>query len=224
MALEDDANQTEMTPREIELLNKLEFLQSQVTDLHKSREATPGGPELLLEVQNLKDKLGEHSKQLQQSAEKLYAIEAENLVLRQENHTLGEASNKRKRFRTKVRPMASLYTPRDSEEVPRRPASTKDEPESREATNDRTQVQVDSDSDTEYEEYSPNDPDISDPALAAYLERVVFERSVTIQSMVERLPGHLLLFEEAIRGPTLIHLSWKRLLWWRCRESSLSQA
>ncbi|XP_056848895.1 uncharacterized protein LOC130499026 [Raphanus sativus] len=85
--------------------------------------------------------------------------------------------------------MASLYTQRDSEEVPRRPASTEDEPESRGAANDRTRVQVDSDSDTEDEEYSPDNPKISDPALAAYLERVVSERFGTIQSMVERLPG-----------------------------------
>ncbi|XP_056850812.1 uncharacterized protein LOC130500119 [Raphanus sativus] len=85
--------------------------------------------------------------------------------------------------------MASLYTPRHSEEVPRRPASTEDKPESRGAANDRTRVQVDSDSDMEDEEYSPDDPEISDPALAAYLERVVSERFGTIQSMVERLPG-----------------------------------
>ncbi|XP_056843177.1 uncharacterized protein LOC130495712 [Raphanus sativus] len=146
MALEDDTTQAKMTPREIELLNKLEFLQSQ-------------------------------------SAEKLDAIKMENLVLRQENLTLGETSNKRKRFRTRVRPMASLNTPRDGEEAPRRPVSADNEPEGREAANDGTRVQVDIDSDTEDEEYSPDDPGISDPALAAYLERVVSERFGTIQSM-----------------------------------------
>ncbi|XP_056847442.1 uncharacterized protein LOC130498105 [Raphanus sativus] len=69
------------------------------------------------------------------------------------------------------------------------PPPLKTEPESREAANDGTRVQVDSDSDTEDEEYSPDDPWISDSALAAYLERVVSERFGTIQPMVERLPG-----------------------------------
>ncbi|XP_056843226.1 uncharacterized protein LOC130495750 [Raphanus sativus] len=189
MALDDDTNQAEMTPREIELLNRLEILQSQVTDLHKARETTPGGHELLLEVQTLKDQLGEHSKQLLQSAEKLDAMEAENLVLRQENQTLGKTNNKRKRFRTKVRPMASLNTPRDGERTSHRPITTDDKPEGREAAHNATRVQVDSDSDTEDEEYSPDDPAILHPSLAAYLERVVSERFGTIQSMVERLPG-----------------------------------
>ncbi|XP_056864071.1 uncharacterized protein LOC130511209 [Raphanus sativus] len=182
-------HQAEMTPREIELLNRLEILQSQVTDLHKNRETTPGGHELLLEVQTQKDQLGEHSKQLQQSAGKLDAMEAENLVLRQENQTLGETSKKRKRFRTKVRPMASLNTPRDGERTSHRPVTTNDEPEGREAAHNETRVQVDSDSDAEDKEYSPDNPMISDLALAAYLERVVFEKFNTIQFMVERLPG-----------------------------------
>ncbi|XP_056847418.1 uncharacterized protein LOC130498091 [Raphanus sativus] len=85
--------------------------------------------------------------------------------------------------------MASLYTPHGGEEAPRRPASADNEPESRETANDETRVQVDSDSDAEDEEYSPDDPGISDPSLAAYLERVVSERFGTIQSMVERLSG-----------------------------------
>lgn len=72
---------------------------------------------------------------------------------------------------------------------PHRPISADDEPAKREAAHDATRVQVDSDYDTEDEEYSPDDPGISDPALAAYLEKVVSERFSTIQSMVERLPG-----------------------------------
>ena len=64
MTPEDDTNQVEATPREVELLNRLEALQSQITDLHKVQETMPGGHELLQEVQTLKDQLGEHSKQL----------------------------------------------------------------------------------------------------------------------------------------------------------------
>lgn len=48
---------------------------------------------------------------------------------------------------------------------------------------------VDSDSDMEDKEYSPDDPAISDPTKAAYLEKMFSERFNTIQSMVERLPG-----------------------------------
>ena len=128
---------------------------------------------LLQEVQTPKDQLGEHSKQLQQSAEKLDAMEAENLVLQQENQTLGATGNKRKQFRAKVRPMASLSTPRNDGGTSRQPAAAGDGPDSRETARDATRVQEDSDFDTEDEEYSPDDPKFPDPALAAYLERVV---------------------------------------------------
>lgn len=96
--------------------------------------------------------------------------------------------------------MASLNTPRDAEGAPHRPVSADNEPEAREAANDGTRVQVDSDSDMEDEEYSPDDHGISDPALAAYLERVVSERFGTIQSMVERLPGVAPLIRRSNQG------------------------
>ena len=65
MALEDESNQANLTPKEKELLSRFETLQSQITDLHKAQETSPAGLELVQEVQNLKDQLGEHSKQLQ---------------------------------------------------------------------------------------------------------------------------------------------------------------
>ncbi|KAH0873040.1 hypothetical protein HID58_070402 [Brassica napus] len=46
------------------------------------------------EVQSLKDKLDEHSKQLEQSAEKLSQLELENLTLRDKNQPLNTTSNK----------------------------------------------------------------------------------------------------------------------------------
>ncbi|KAH0853917.1 hypothetical protein HID58_073920 [Brassica napus] len=140
MTPEDDTNQVEATPREVELLNRLEALQSQITDLHKVQETMPGGHELLQEVQTLKDQLGEHSKQLQQSAEKLDAMEAENLVLPQENQTLGATGKKWKRFRAKVRPMASLITPRNDGGTSRQPAAAGDGPDSRETARDATRL------------------------------------------------------------------------------------
>ncbi|KAF2574505.1 hypothetical protein F2Q70_00003777 [Brassica cretica] len=60
----------------------------------------------------LKGKLNEHSKQLEQSAEKLSQLESENLTLRDENQALNMASNKKRRFRTQVRPMPTLETPK----------------------------------------------------------------------------------------------------------------
>ncbi|KAF3593359.1 hypothetical protein DY000_02020581 [Brassica cretica] len=95
---------------EAELQRQLDGLQSQVTDLHKAQEATDN---LLLSsvVQCLEEKLDEHSKQLEQSAEKLTQLESENLVLRDKNQALNMASNKKCRFRTQVRSIPSLDTP-----------------------------------------------------------------------------------------------------------------
>lgn len=58
------------TQREVELQRQLDGLQSQVKELHKAQEGVTESPELFLEVQSLKDKLGEHSKRLEQSAKK----------------------------------------------------------------------------------------------------------------------------------------------------------
>ena len=62
-------------------------------------------PELSSEEQSLKEKLDEHSKQLELSAEKFSQLELENLTLRDENQVPNMASNKKRCFRTKVRPM-----------------------------------------------------------------------------------------------------------------------
>ena len=77
--------------------------------MHRTREET--NPELSSEFQSLKEKLNEHSKQLEQSAEKLSQLELENLTLRDENQALNTASNKKRRFRTQVLPMPILETP-----------------------------------------------------------------------------------------------------------------
>ncbi|KAH0893056.1 hypothetical protein HID58_055485 [Brassica napus] len=72
----------------------LDVLQSHVTELHKTREEA--NPELSSEVQSLKEKLNEHSKQLEQSTEKLSQLELENLNLCDENQALNTASNKKR--------------------------------------------------------------------------------------------------------------------------------
>ena len=108
MAVDEHDELPEATQREAELHRQIDDLQGQVTGLHRTREET--NPELSSEFQILKEKLNEHSKQLEQSAEKLSQLELENLTLRDENQALNAASNKKRRSRTQVRPMLTLET------------------------------------------------------------------------------------------------------------------
>ena len=77
--------------------------------MNRTREEK--NPKLSSEFQILKEKLNEHSKQLEQSAEKLSQLEWENLILQDENQALNMVSNKKRRFWTQVRPMPTLETP-----------------------------------------------------------------------------------------------------------------
>ena len=79
MAVDEQNELPEATQREAKLQRQLDGLQSQVTELPKTRDEA--NPELSSEVQSLKEKLNEHSKQLEQSAEKLSQLESENLNL-----------------------------------------------------------------------------------------------------------------------------------------------
>ena len=109
MAVDEQDEPPEATQREAELQRQIDGLQSQVTELHKTREEA--NPELSSEFQSLKKKLNEHSKQLEQRAEKLSQLESENLNLRDENQAINMASNKKRRFQAQVRPMPTLETP-----------------------------------------------------------------------------------------------------------------
>ncbi|KAF2562735.1 hypothetical protein F2Q70_00016792 [Brassica cretica] len=71
IAVDEQANTLECTPRGAELQRQIDGLQSQVTDLHKARKTTEN-TELSSEVQSLKE---EHSKQLELSAEKLNQLQ-----------------------------------------------------------------------------------------------------------------------------------------------------
>ncbi|KAH0854478.1 hypothetical protein HID58_069208 [Brassica napus] len=75
----------------------------------------PGNPNLSSEVQSLKEKLDKHSKQLEQSAEKLTQLKSENTVLQDQNQARSMAGNKKHRFNTQVRPMGNLNTPSSGE-------------------------------------------------------------------------------------------------------------
>ncbi|KAF3537264.1 hypothetical protein F2Q69_00022971 [Brassica cretica] len=82
--------------QEKHLQRQLDGIQSQVTELNRARIEVVENLELSSEVQSLKEKLDEHSKQLEQSAEKLRQLELENLTLRDENQAINTASNKKR--------------------------------------------------------------------------------------------------------------------------------
>ena len=73
-----------------ELRAQIAALKSKVTEWYTDWESnTPmDNPELLSEVQVLKNKMDEHSKLLEQSVEKLSQLEAVNLVFREKAHLL----------------------------------------------------------------------------------------------------------------------------------------
>ncbi|KAF2591043.1 hypothetical protein F2Q70_00039260 [Brassica cretica] len=100
MAVDEQNELHEATQREAELQRQLDGLQSQVTELHRAREEIMENPELSSEVRSLKENLYEHSKELEQSAEKLHQLESENLVLLDENQAFNMTSNKAKGMQT----------------------------------------------------------------------------------------------------------------------------
>ncbi|CAG7909630.1 unnamed protein product, partial [Brassica rapa] len=73
---------------------QLGALQNQVTELFRARETTTENPKILSVFQNLKETLGEHSKQLEKSAEKLSQLKAEIFILQDENQALHTTGNK----------------------------------------------------------------------------------------------------------------------------------
>ncbi|KAF2554912.1 hypothetical protein F2Q68_00016760 [Brassica cretica] len=109
MAVGEQDELPKATQREAELQRQIGDLQGQVTGLRRTQEET--NPELSSEFQILKEKLNEHSKQLEQSTEKLSQLESKNPTLRDENQALNTVSNKKPRFRTQILPMPTLETP-----------------------------------------------------------------------------------------------------------------
>ncbi|KAF3599830.1 hypothetical protein F2Q69_00035284 [Brassica cretica] len=92
MAVDEQNELPEATLREAKLRRQLDGIQSQVTELNRAQIEVAENPELYSEVQSLKEKLDEHSKQLEQSAEKLSQVVSENLTLRDENQALNTAN------------------------------------------------------------------------------------------------------------------------------------
>uniref|UniRef100_A0A0D3BVF3 Retrotransposon gag domain-containing protein n=1 Tax=Brassica oleracea var. oleracea TaxID=109376 RepID=A0A0D3BVF3_BRAOL len=188
MAVDEQDELPEVTQREAELQRQINGLQSQVTELHKTREEA--NPELSSEFQILKGKINEHSKQLEQSAEKLKQLESENLNLRDENQALNTVSNKKHRFRGQIRPMPTLETPNSRTGVNLPPTASGGDASTREKAKDGQTYEVeDSESKSEPDKEAPDGATKAESPVVAYLEQMFSKKLDAMQSMVKRLPG-----------------------------------
>ncbi|KAF3526937.1 hypothetical protein F2Q69_00047853 [Brassica cretica] len=155
--------------------------------------ATPREAELQRkfdEVQGLKEKLNEHSKQLEQSAKKLSQLESENLNLRDENQALNTTSNKKRRFRAQIRPMPTLETPNSGTGVNLPPMTSQENAATREnAKGAQTYDVENNESEPEPDKEAPEGAAKMESPMVAYLEQMFSKRLDAMQSMVERLPG-----------------------------------
>ena len=156
--------------------------------MHKTRDET--NPELSSEFQSLKQKLNEHSKQLEQSADKLSQLKSENLNLRDENQALNTASNKKYRFRAQVRPMLTLETPNSGMDVNLPPTASGEDASTREKAKDAQTYDVEhSEPELESDKEALDRAWMAESPMVAYLEEMFTKRLDAMQSMVERLPG-----------------------------------
>ncbi|KAF3533203.1 hypothetical protein DY000_02039673 [Brassica cretica] len=187
MAMDEQDELPKVTQREAELRRQIDDLQGQVTGLHRTQEET--NPELSLEFQTLKEKLNEHSKQLEQSAEKLSQLESENLTLRDDNQALNTASNKKRRVRTQVRPMLTLETPNSgtSANLPTKTMGG-DASMGEKAKDAQTYDVEDSESEPEHDTEAPDGAVRTESPMFTHLHQMFSERLDAMQSMVERLP------------------------------------
>ncbi|KAF3553790.1 hypothetical protein F2Q69_00012853 [Brassica cretica] len=139
---------------------------------------------------SLKEKLNEHSKQREQSAEKLSQLESENLNLRDENKALNTASNKKSRFRAQVCPMSTLEIPNSGTGVNLSLTASGGDASTREKAKDaQTDDVEDSESEPEPDKEAPDGATNAEFPMVAYLEQMFSKRLDAMQSMVERLPG-----------------------------------
>ncbi|KAF3557224.1 hypothetical protein F2Q69_00013519 [Brassica cretica] len=141
-------------------------------------------------LQSLKEKLDEHSKQLEQSAEKLSQLHSENTVLRDQNQALNATGNKKRRFHTRVRPMGNLNTPNTEKGTTDTPPAPGVAGPAQEGTeNPQIHDLEESVSEPEPEKEAPERAAATEPSITAYLEQIFSKRFDAMQSMVERLPG-----------------------------------
>ncbi|WZZ88739.1 hypothetical protein YC2023_117318 [Brassica napus] len=164
MAVDEHDELPEATQTEAELQRQIDDLQGQVTRLHRAREDT--NPELSSDFQILKEKIDEHSKQLEQSTEKLSQLESE------------------------VRPMPPLETPNSGAGTNLPTAAPGGEASTREkATDAHTYDGEDSDSEPEPDKEASDKAVRAESPRIAHLHQMFSDRLDAMQSMVERLPG-----------------------------------
>ena len=126
-------------------------------------------PELSSEVQNLKERLGEHSKRLEQGAEKLNQLESENLTLRDENQALNTANNKKCRFQTQIHPMPTLETPNSRGDTPLPPMTSQGDRAAHEKANGTQNYdKEDSESELEPDKEAPEGVTKTSSPITAY--------------------------------------------------------
>ncbi|KAF3515057.1 hypothetical protein F2Q69_00006805 [Brassica cretica] len=141
-------------------------------------------------LRSLKEKLNEHSKQLEQSAEKLSQPESENLNLRDENQALNTESNKERRFRAQIRPMPTLETPNSGTDANLPPTASGGDASTREKAKDAQTYDVEeSEPELESEKEAPDGARKAESPIVAYREHMFTKRLDAMQSMVERLLG-----------------------------------
>ncbi|KAH0939125.1 hypothetical protein HID58_006586 [Brassica napus] len=102
VAVDEHGEPTEASQTAAEFQKQIDGLQGQIADMHRARETTGENPDLSSKVQGLKEKLDEHSKQLEQSAEKLSQLQSANTVFWDQNQALNAVDNKKRRFNTRV--------------------------------------------------------------------------------------------------------------------------
>ncbi|KAF3592048.1 hypothetical protein DY000_02021236 [Brassica cretica] len=120
-----------------------------------------------------------------QSAEKLSQLESENLTLRDENQALNAASNKKRRFRTQVRPMPPLETPNSGTGASLPTAAHGGEASTREKANDaQTYDWEDSDSEPEPDKEASDRAARAESPMIAHLYQMFSYRLDAMQSMV----------------------------------------
>ncbi|KAF3576377.1 hypothetical protein DY000_02031522 [Brassica cretica] len=177
----------EATQREAELQRQIDDQQGQVTGLHRAREEA--NPELSWEFQILKEKLNEHSKQLEENAEKLSQLESENLTPRDENQALNVASNKKRRLWT-LFALPPMKRPNSGVGASLPTAAPGGEASTREKAKDaRTYDGEDSDSEPEPDKEASYGAARVESPMIAHLHQMFSDRIDAMQFMVERLPG-----------------------------------
>ncbi|KAF2614803.1 hypothetical protein F2Q70_00011955 [Brassica cretica] len=126
-----------------------------------------------------------------ESAEKLNQLESKNLTLRDENQALNAASNKKRRFRTQVRPMPTLEIPNSGTGANLPTTAPGGDTSTREKAWDAQTYDVeDSHSEPEPDKEASDGAARMESPMIAHLHQMFSDRLDAMQSMVERLPGN----------------------------------